>query len=61
MQLVSFRHKGLRLLHEDGNAKGVPPAMRDKLSKLPFAIERADALEQLARFLAGRCIYSRAA
>ena len=34
MQLVRFRHKGLRQLHEDGNAKGVPSAMADKLRKL---------------------------
>jgi hypothetical protein len=26
MQLVHFRHKGLRRLYEDGNAKGVPSA-----------------------------------
>ena len=47
MQLVRFRHKGLRQLHEDGNAKGVPPAMADKLRKLLFALETAEALEQL--------------
>ena len=41
MQLVRFRHKGLRQLHEDGNAKGVPPAMADKLRKLLFALETA--------------------
>jgi len=49
MQL-GFRHKGLRQLHEDGKAKSVPPAMADKLRKLLFAIETAEALEQLARF-----------
>jgi hypothetical protein len=26
MRLVKFRHKGLRQLHEDDNAKGVPAA-----------------------------------
>ena len=46
MQLVRFRHKGLRQLHEDGNAKGVPSAMADKLRKLLFALETAEALEQ---------------
>jgi len=50
MQLVRFRHKGLRQLHEDGNAKGLPSAMADKLSKLLFALETAEALEQLDRF-----------
>ncbi len=47
MQLVRFRHKGLRQLHEDGNAKGVPSAMADKLRKLLFALETAETLEQL--------------
>ena len=46
MQLVRFRHKGLRQLHEDGNAKGVPSAMADKLRKLLFALETAETLEQ---------------
>jgi toxin HigB-1 len=50
MQLVPFRHKGLRQLHEDGSAKGVPSAMVDKLRKLLFAIETAETLEQLRRF-----------
>ena len=45
-----FRHKGLRQLHEDGNAKGVPSAMADKLHKLLFALETAASLEQLDRF-----------
>ena len=48
--LVRFRHKGLRQLHEDGNAKGVPSAMADKLRKLLFALETAETLEQLGRF-----------
>ena len=50
MQLVRFRHKGLRHLYEDGNSKGVPSAMADKLRKLLFALETAEALEQLGRF-----------
>jgi proteic killer suppression protein len=50
MQLVRFRHKGLRHLHEDGNAKAVPSAMADKLRKLLFALETAGTLEQLGRF-----------
>ena len=50
MQLVRFRHKGLRQLHEEGNAKGVPSAMADKLRKLLFALETAQTLEQLDRF-----------
>jgi toxin HigB-1 len=47
---LHFRHKGLRRLHEDGNAKGVPSAMADKLRKLLFALETAETLEQLGRF-----------
>jgi proteic killer suppression protein len=50
VQLVRFRHKGLKQLHEGGNAKGVPSAMADKLRKLLFALETAETLEQLERF-----------
>jgi proteic killer suppression protein len=50
MQLGPFRHKGLRQLHKDGNAKGVPPAMADKVRKLLFALETADSLNQVGRF-----------
>jgi len=50
MQLVRFRHKGLKQLHEGGNAKGVPAAMADKLRKLLFALETAATLEQVGRF-----------
>jgi len=50
MQLVRFRHKGLRQLHEDGNARGVPSTMADKLRKLLFGIETAETLVQLSRF-----------
>lgn len=48
--LVHFRHKGLRHLYEDGNARDVPPAMADKLRKLLSALETAETLEQLTRF-----------
>ncbi len=50
MRLTRFRHKGLRQLHEDGAAKGVPPAMADKLRKLLFALDTADDLDQVSRF-----------
>jgi toxin HigB-1 len=50
MQLTRFRHKGLRQLHAEGNAKGVAPAMADKLRKLLFALETANDLDQVARF-----------
>jgi len=50
MHFGQFRHKGLKALHDDGNAKGVPPGMADKLRKLLFAIETADGLQQVGRF-----------
>ena len=50
MQFAGFRHKGLRQLYEDGNAKGLPPAMVDKLRKLLLALETADDLNQVSRF-----------
>lgn len=50
MNLTRFRHKGLRQLHEEGNAKGLPSTRVDKLQKLLFALETADTLDQLSRF-----------
>jgi proteic killer suppression protein len=50
MQLVRFRHKGLGQFYESGNARSLPSAMADKLSKLLFAIETAGTLEQLGKF-----------
>jgi toxin HigB-1 len=50
MEFGRFRHKGLRYLHDHDNAKGVPPAMADKLRKLLFALETADNLDQVSRF-----------
>jgi toxin HigB-1 len=50
MLLVRFGHKGLRQLYETGKAKGVPPAVADKLRKLLFALETAESLGQLEMF-----------
>jgi toxin HigB-1 len=50
MRLTRFRHKGLRQLYADDNAKGVSPAMADKLRKLLFTLETADDLDQVSRF-----------
>jgi proteic killer suppression protein len=50
MDLVRFRHKGLRQLYADDTAKGVPPAAAEKLRKLLLALETATALEQVGRF-----------
>ena len=50
MHLVRFRHKGLRQLYVDDNAKGLSASLVDKLRKLLFALETAQNLEQLGRF-----------
>ncbi len=50
MRLTRFRHKGLRQLHSDDNAKGVPATMAEKLRKLLFALETARDLDQVSRF-----------
>jgi proteic killer suppression protein len=50
MQFGRFRHKGLKQLYQDENAKGVPPAMAEKLRKLLFVLETAENLEQVNRF-----------
>lgn len=50
MHIESIRHKGLRLLYEDDNAKGVQASAVDKLKKLLLAIETAASLDDLAVF-----------
>lgn len=50
MHIDSIRHKGLRQLYEDGNAKGVQAGTVDKLKKLLLAIETASSLDDLAVF-----------
>lgn len=50
MRLAGFRHKGLRRLYADDNAKGLSVAIVDKLRKLLFALETAQDLEQVRRF-----------
>jgi plasmid maintenance system killer protein len=47
MHIASIRHKGLRQLYEDDNAKGVQSSLVDKLKKLLLAIETADGLDDL--------------
>jgi hypothetical protein len=60
VQFGRFRHKGLKALHDDDNAKGVPGALADKLRKLLFALETATASTRSAGFRVGSCIRSRA-
>jgi toxin HigB-1 len=50
MRPTRFRHKGLRRLYANDNAKGLSPAQSDKLRKLLFALETAESLEQVERF-----------
>jgi len=50
VHLANFRHKGLKQLRDDGSAKGVPPAVADKLRKLLFALETAETIDQVSRF-----------
>ena len=42
MNLIGFRHKGLKRLYELDNTKGVPAELAGKLKKLLFALETAD-------------------
>jgi proteic killer suppression protein len=50
MRLAGFRHKGLRQLYADDNAKGLSASLVEKLRKLLFALETAQNLEQVRRF-----------
>ena len=50
MRLVTFRHKGLKQLYTDDNAKWLSASLVDKLRKLLFALETAENLEQIGRF-----------
>ncbi len=45
--IVSFRHKGLRLLYETGSAKGVQAAHKMKLLRILAAIDVAVAPAEL--------------
>jgi hypothetical protein len=55
MRLARFGHKGLRRLHDDDNAKGVPAAMADKLRKLLLALETAETWSKSDSFPDGNC------
>ena len=50
VQFGRFRHRGLKALHHDGHAKGVPGPMAGKLRKFLFALETADSLDQVGLF-----------
>ena len=42
-----FRHKGLKRLYDDGNAKGVPPDTVNKLRKMFTYLENIEDPEEL--------------
>lgn len=50
MRLIGFRHKGLRRLYLEDDAKGVSGDLLEKLRKLLFALETAHALEQMGKY-----------
>ena len=59
MQLVRFRHKGLRQLHEEGSARGVPSAMADKLRNFCSPSKLPRRWSSFAAFPVGSCIRSK--
>jgi proteic killer suppression protein len=43
--IVSFRHKGLRELHETGKSARLDPALRSRLIRLLDALDAAEGLD----------------
>lgn len=54
MIIGKIRHKGLRLLYEDDDARGVPSASATKIKLILSALEYADDLEQIKTIPAWR-------
>jgi toxin HigB-1 len=50
MDLIRFRHKGLKLFYIEEDDKNIPSEIENKLRRLLFALETADNLEQVKRF-----------
>ncbi len=50
MIIGKFSHKGLKLLYEDDDARGVPSVVSAKVKRIFYALECADDLEQVATF-----------
>ncbi len=48
MFIGKFRHKGLKALYEEDNARGVPAMAAAKIKRILAALEFADDLKQLA-------------
>jgi proteic killer suppression protein len=47
MDIVSFRHKGLRRFFEHGETRGVPQERVERLRRILTAIDSAERLEEL--------------
>ena len=47
MQIRNFAHKGLKRLYIEDNAKGVPPAIADKLRKMFAYLDNMGHAEEL--------------
>jgi proteic killer suppression protein len=50
LSIRSFRHKGVKRLFEDGNAKGVLPSLADKIGDILAAIDAAVEIEDVSLF-----------
>ncbi|MGH6899294.1 MAG: type II toxin-antitoxin system RelE/ParE family toxin [Geminicoccaceae bacterium] len=50
MSIESSRHKGLRRLIEDDDARGVPGAHANKIRRLLFALQEATEVSDMARY-----------
>jgi toxin HigB-1 len=50
MRIRSFRHKGLKRLHETGSRRGIRPDLVAKLEDILHAIEQAWHVEQVGLF-----------
>jgi proteic killer suppression protein len=51
--IVSFRHKGLKLLYETGSTRGVQAAHAKKLRLILFSLDEADGPEELTHLSLG--------
>jgi proteic killer suppression protein len=49
MAIRSIRHKGLRRLYKNGDPRGVRAAFVDKLRDMLFALDTAEAIDEVER------------
>ena len=50
MAIRSFRHRGLRRLYEEDDARGVPAEMRGKLTRMLTLLDAAGAPEDMGLY-----------